>query len=72
MCVRVCGCACVCVRVCTCGVRLRTYLCGHVCVCVYVRACVCGGKEKHVLADMPGFCGSVVCEECFPRVHNDN
>ena len=46
------------------------------CVCVGVRAyvCVCvreeGGNELYVLADLPGFCGSVVCPECLPRVHN--
>ena len=61
--VRVCVSVCACVYVCT-------------CVCVGVRAyvCVCereeGRKEKYVLADLPGFCGSVVCEECLPRVHN--
>ena len=25
-------------------------------------------KGKYVLADMPGFCGSVVCAESLPRV----
>ena len=29
-----------------------------------------GGKEKHVWVDLPGFCGSVVCAECLPRVYN--
>ena len=57
-------CVCVCVRVCVCT-----------CVCVGVLAYVClcvraeGGKEKYVLADLPGFCGSVVCAECLPREH---
>ena len=26
-------------------------------------------KGKYVWADMPGFCGSVVCAESLPRVH---
>ena len=32
---------------------------GYVCVCVRAE----GGIEKHVRADLPGFCGSVVCAE---------
>ena len=41
-------------------------------VCVHVRAKVGGGREgKYVWADLPGFCDSVVCAECLPRVHND-
>ena len=27
-----------------------------------------GGKEKYVWVDLPGFCGSVVCVGCLPRV----
>ena len=50
-----CVCTCVCV-----GVR------AYVCVCV----CVEGGKEKYVSAHLPGFCGSMICAECLPLVHN--
>ena len=62
-----CGCVCVCTYMYM-GVR------AYVCVCVRAYVCVCvraeGGKEKYVWADLPGFCGSVVCAECLPRVHN--
>ena len=44
------------------------------CVLVFVRMCACiraeGGNELYVWADLPGFCGSMVCPECLPRVHN--
>ena len=63
---------CLCVRVCAC---MCVYVCACACVGVraYVRVCVRAerGKEKYVWADLPGFCGSVVCAECLPRVHND-
>ena len=50
-------------------------MCAFVCVGVLAYACVCeraeGGKESYVWVDLPGFCDSVVCAECLPRVHND-
>ena len=30
-----------------------------------------GEGKEYVWADLPGFCDSVVCAECLPRVHND-
>ena len=61
----------VCVRECVCTC---VYVCTYVCMGVLAYVCVCeraeGEKEKYVLADLPGFCGSVVSAECLPRVHN--
>ena len=75
VCLRMCGRTCVCVS------------CESVCsfVGAYVRvvspasrifACMRMRKRMwaqggYVLADLPGFCGSVVCEEFLPLVHND-
>ena len=74
-CVRVCVFACVCVRVCVCvckfvcvGVRAYVWVCVRVCACVNVRT---EGRKKDVWPYPPGFCNSVLCAECLPRIHND-
>ena len=60
VCDRVCACVCMCIRACV-------WVCVCMCACVYVRR---EGRKKKFGEDLPGFCGSVVCAECIPRVHN--
>ena len=38
----------------------------YACVCVRAEE----ENEKDVWADLPDFCGSIVCAECLPRLHN--
>ena len=66
--------ACVCSYVCTClfaCVLEYVVLCMGVCVGVTECTCVRGCASGCVLANLPGFCGSVVWEECLPRAYND-
>ena len=71
VCVRVRACmrTCVCVRV-----YVYVFVCVRVCGCarVCVSVCTCGGREGKIRLGRPArFCGSVLCAECLPRVHND-